>query len=366
MKNSFAGARMFRLLLAIFAVGLHACTPYRSTDSDVKENPVIANLKPWCVGRLLFDRPAESSMSYERYEYNGNAIEIKENVSQHAFQRLVESRETELRSRMRTYTIPYKEMLARGLESMFIETDMPWLEKTDTPSVNSRIFFHKKSALFPDSALVREGYILAGSNQLAVTGLLDSRDVQTFLRSDGEWYRQTTYRGDWSVPTARGFCIKGALIGSTRGGTESVDQTILLMPGRPATFIITMRSSLDIDQQASLLKTVPDLRRQLDGRLLLSKVKVLRERKREFAGMQAEEVLLSMKEDGVEVFRFYLMAPGTEDDHGRPYTTIRLNLGGMPREGFPPEQATSPVDEAGALQAWDTLLDSFRLRPGAL
>lgn len=366
MKNSFAATCMCRLLWAAFVVGLHACTPYRSTESDMKENPVIANLRPWCIGRMLFDRPAESSMSYEKYEYNGNAIEIKENVSPHAFQRLVESRETELRNKMRTYTIPYKEMLARGLESMFIKTDKPWLEKMDAPSFNSRIFIHKKSEIFSDGALVREGYILAGTNQLVVTGLLGSRDVQTFLRSDGEWYRQTTYRDDWSIPTGRGFCVKGALIGSTRGGTESVDQTILLMPGRPATFIITMRSSLDIDQQTSLLKTVPDLRRQLDGRLLLSKVKVLRERKREFAGMQAEEVLLSMKDDGVEVFRFYLVAPGTEDDHGRPYTTIQLKLGGKPREGFPPEQATSPVDEARALQAWDTLIDSFRLRPGAI
>ncbi|HEX7683827.1 MAG TPA: T6SS immunity protein Tli4 family protein, partial [Trinickia sp.] len=31
-----------------------------------------------------------------------------------------------------------------------------------------------------------------------------------------------------------------------------------------------------------------------------------------------------------------------------------------------PEQATSPVDEAGALQVWDTLLNSLRLRPGAV
>jgi hypothetical protein len=31
-----------------------------------------------------------------------------------------------------------------------------------------------------------------------------------------------------------------------------------------------------------------------------------------------------------------------------------------------PDQATSPVDEAQALQAWDTLLNSLRLRPGAV
>ncbi|SDP15634.1 hypothetical protein SAMN04488595_10584 [Ralstonia sp. 25mfcol4.1] len=366
MRSSCTAAYILRLIMAIFAVGLSACAPYRSIETNMKENPVIANLKPWCIGRMIFDRPAESSMSYEKYTYAGNDIAIRQNVSQHTFMRMVEAKEAEFRSRKRTYTIPYKEMLAKGLKSMDIETSAPWLETMASPSPQSRLFVFKKDEDVPKDVFQGEGYILAATTQLTLSGLLGRTAIQRVLRDDSDWYRQTSYREDWSVPTERGFCIKGALIGGVARSTESVDQTILLMPGRPATFIITMRNSFDIDQQASLLKTVPDLRRELDGRLLLSKVKVLRERKREFAGMQAEEVLLSMKEDGVEVFRFHLMAPGTEDDRGRPYTEIQLDLGAEPSEDFPAELATSPVDEAGALQAWDTLLDSFRLRPGAL
>ncbi|KAI3589168.1 hypothetical protein D9X30_5980 [Cupriavidus sp. U2] len=266
----------------------------------------------------------------------------------------------------RTTLIPYKEKVEKGLKSMWVETKIPGLERAESPSRDSRIFIYKESADEIFEAFNLEGYILAGDTQLTVKGLLGKAGVQQVLHRNSEWFRQTKYREDWSVPTERGYCVKGALIGGPPVSTGWVDRTFLLMPGRPATFIVTMRASLDVDQQASLLKAVPDLRRELDGRLLLSKVKVLRERKREFAGMQAEEVLLSMKEDGVEVFRFHLMAPGTEDDHGRPYTEIQLDLGAELSEDFPAELATSPVDEAGALQAWDTLLDSFRLRPGAL
>jgi len=332
----------------------------------MKDNPVIADLRPWCIGRMVFDRPAESSLSYERYKYSAGDISIKENVSEHTFQRLMQERENELRHRKRTYPIPYKEMLEKDLPSMDIETTTPWLEMMGAPSPRSRIFIYKNEEAFPNSAFQREGHILAGTTQLKVTGLLWSADLKKFFQIDNEWYRQTKYLDAWSVPVERGFCINGALIGGVPRSNEWVDQIFLLMPGRPATFIVTMRSALDIDQQNSLLKTVPDLRRRLDGRLLLSKVKILRERKREFAGMPAEEVLLSMKADGVQLFRFYLIAPGTPKDRARPYTAIRLDLGGKPRYGLPPEQATSPVDEAGALQAWDTLLDSFRVRPGAI
>ncbi|MGT2491031.1 T6SS immunity protein Tli4 family protein [Cupriavidus basilensis] len=35
-------------------------------------------------------------------------------------------------------------------------------------------------------------------------------------------------------------------------------------------------------------------------------------------------------------------------------------------EGVKPEEVSSLVDEAGAIQAWDALLNSIRLRPGAI
>ena len=287
-------------------------------------------------------------------------------MSEQTFQRLVEARGRELRTKKRTRFISYAESVAKGLRIPMVETDRHWLEEEASPSRYSKIFIHKWSADRPEGLFTQDGFILAGTTQLSLTGMLGATAVQEVIRRDSEWYRQTTYREDWSIPTTRGFCIKGALIGGAPSTFESADQTFMLMPDRPAIFIVTMRSALDIDQQNSLLKTVPDLRRRLDGRLLLSKVKILRERKREFAGMPAEEVLLSMKADGVQLFRFYLIAPGTPKDRSRPYTAIRLDLGSKPDDDFPAAEATSPVDEAGALQAWDTLLDSFRVRPGAI
>ncbi|RZT36424.1 T6SS immunity protein Tli4 family protein [Cupriavidus agavae] len=331
----------------------------------MKENPVIANLRPWCVGRLVFDRPAESRVYSERYGYAGSAIEFKPDVSLQGFQRLMEVRERELRAQKRTRLIPYREKIEKGLKSIFVETEIPLLQLMASPSPTSRIFVHKKDAHRVDAAYEQEGYIHVGTNLLTLKTLVGAEE-ERILRRDTAWYRETTPRDDWTVPTGRGFCVKGALIGGAPVSTESLTQASTLPSDGPAALIIKMRSSLDIDQQVSLVKSLPDLRRRLEGGGLFGKVRILRSGKRQFAGMEAEEVLLATRESGVELFRFYLIAPGVEGDRARPYTEVQMQLGSKPRDDFPPAQATSAVDEAGALQAWDILLGSFRLRPGAL
>ncbi|KVZ31716.1 hypothetical protein WL15_10405 [Burkholderia multivorans] len=81
--------------------------------------------------------------------------------------------------------------------------------------------------------------------------------------------------------------------------------------------------------------------------------------------MDAEEVLFALKEGEITSYRFYLLAPGDPSTLAKPHTAIQLILGASSAD-LTPEEATSPVDEAGALQTWDTLLNSLRLRPGAV
>ncbi|MGT2491027.1 T6SS immunity protein Tli4 family protein [Cupriavidus basilensis] len=91
----------------------------------------------------------------------------------------------------------------------------------------------------------------------------------------------------------------------------------------------------------------------------------------QIAGMEAEEVLFSIREGGSQLYRFHLLAPGNPDSVAQPHTEIQLRLGSALTEadkdrGVKPEAVSSLVDEAGAIQAWDALLDSMRLRPGAM
>jgi hypothetical protein len=93
--------------------------------------------------------------------------------------------------------------------------------------------------------------------------------------------------------------------------------------------------------------------------------RILRQGKRTIADMNAEEVLFELKEGDIISYQFYLTAPGDPSTLAKSHTAIQLLLGAS-RSDLTPDQATSPVDEAGALQVWETILNSLRLRPGAV
>ncbi|MBU9469230.1 hypothetical protein KTE15_28500 [Burkholderia multivorans] len=42
-------------------------------------NPLLSKSRPWCIGRFLFDRPAQSEITNQRYEYQGG---VKHQVQQ--------------------------------------------------------------------------------------------------------------------------------------------------------------------------------------------------------------------------------------------------------------------------------------------
>ena len=360
------------LLLAGFllATSLSAGARTASLEPVIINNPLLADPRPWCIGRLVMDRPAHSEIYYEGYEYWGAKIDIASNVSPGTFQYKVEIRENELRNKKRTILLSYKESVKRGLPNGVVEIDTPWLEQAVSPTPNSRqlIFKEEGKADYPFTA---ETYVLAGTAMLNMKSDIAPGGAQEFIRLTNDVYQYITYRDDWTVPTERGFCISGALIGGPSHKSEALTQSIILLPGRSSLFVINMRDAVDVDQQSSLLKTLPDLRKDLREQGYDHGVHILRAGKRQVAGMDAEEVLFSIKEGGAQVFRFYLLAAGNPDTTAQPHTDIQLMLGdalsdGDKQNGVTPEQAASPVNEAQAIQAWDKLLNSMHLRPGAM
>jgi len=352
----------------LLALSLSACVRTVPVESVMTNNPLLADPRPWCIGRLLVDRPARSGLSYERYEYWGDKIDIARDVSPGTFQHKVDSRESELRANKRIISIPLTdEMMEKGDNGLH-KSDVPWLEQAVSPTPNSRLLIFKDLAEV-DYPFTTEGYVLAGSTMLTMKfDVLRSSGIQKFTQLTTDEYKDITYRDDWTVPTERGFCIPGALIGGPSRNSELAEQTIVLHPGRASAFVIKMRDAVDVDQQSSLLKTLPDLRQKLRAQ---GSVQILRQGKRQVAGMEAEEVLFSIRKGGSQLYRFYLLAPGVHHSMAQPHTEIQLRLGSAPTDaekdrGVKPEAVSSLVDEAGAIQAWDALLNSIRLRPGAI
>ncbi|NYH16859.1 T6SS immunity protein Tli4 family protein [Paraburkholderia bryophila] len=317
-------------------------------------NSLLSKVRPWCIGRLVFDRPVSSEISNESYVYRGDKLETVHNASLETYRAKVEAREKELRTQKR---------IDPGNRNK--ETSHPWLEKAFSPVQNSRVFiFNDAVAKAVQLPFDTEGYFFADHTLFHTTGGIGASGLDDSENIYNDTYRRFKARDNWNVPAESGFCIDGGIVTGSNTHTEEVSQSFALMPPRPALLLIKMRDSMDDDQGRPLTKNLSELRAKLDR--MPGSYHILRKGKRQVAGMDAEEVLFALKDGAVTVYRFYLLAPGNPATPAQPHTSIELLLGTSPRDDFPPDQATSPLDEAGALQLWDTLLNSLRVRPGAI
>ena len=314
-------------------------------------NPLLSNPRPWCIGRFLFDRPAASEISNQRYEYAGDKIRTQY-ISLETYQGRVDSREKELRANIRMDPGTGK------------ETGHAWLEKAFSPVKNSRVLvFQSGDAKYVKLPFDTEGYIYENNTFFQLMGRIGSSAIDRAEQIYSDVVRRIKARDNWVAPSESGFCFDGGIVTGSSTSTEEVSQSFALMPGRPALLVIQMRDSVEVDQKEPLSKTLPRLRAQLDRQA--GHYRILREGKRTVAGINAEEVLFELKDGEITSYRFYLLAPGDPSTLAKPHTAIQLLLGGSSPH-LTPAQATSPVDAAGALQVWDTLLNSLRLRPGAV
>lgn len=338
--------------ILLFLAGMCALSTAFSGEPTMTD-PLLSNGRPWCIGRFVFDRPATSEISNQRYEIRGDRLETQYNVSPETYHSKIEALEKTLRTNQRVNPVDLTE-----------KTGHAWLERIVSPTKGSKVFVYQegvaKAAKLPFHT---EGYMFSDGTLFHTTGWIGSSAIDRVGEIYNDTYHRIKVRNNSTVPTEAGFCFDGGIVTGSSPYGEEVSQSFALMPGRPALFLIKMRNSIDGDQNEPLTKTLPELQAQLNR--LPGHFRILREGKRTVAGMDAEEVLFEIKDGGITSYQFYLLAPGTPGTLAMPHTAIQLLLGASSPD-LTPEQATSPVDEAGALQVWDTLLNSLRLRPGAV
>jgi hypothetical protein len=336
----------------LLVVGVSASSIVFSGEPTMT-NPLLSKPRPWCIGRFVFDRPAASEISNQRYEFRGEKLTTQYNVSLETYRSKIDAREKELRTKQRINPVNLKE-----------QTGQAWLEKAFSPVPNSRVFvFEDAVAKTVKLPFETEGYIFLDGRMFQTKGMIGASAIDRAEDIYNDTVRRIKARDNWNVPTESGFCFDGGIVTGSSTYTEEVSQSFALMPGRPALLVVQMRDSVDEDQKAPLTKTLPELRAKMDR--MPGHYRILRQGKRTVAGMEAEEVLFELKEGDITSYRFYLLAPGDSDTLAKPHTAIQLLLGASSPD-LKPDEATSPVDEAGALQTWDTLLNSLRLRPGAV
>ncbi|WP_318658353.1 T6SS immunity protein Tli4 family protein [Burkholderia cepacia] len=339
--------------LVLLVAGLSACS-LTFANELIMTNPLLSKSRPWCIGRFVFDRPISSELTNQEYKFRGEKLGTQHNASMISYQAKIDALEKEYRTKKRFDPSDPNNKMGHA-----------WLEKAFSPKKDSMVFVYQngvaKVAKLPFDT---EGYIYENSTLFHTVGRIGSAAIGRAEDIYNDTYRRIKARENWTVPTESGFCFDGGLVTGASTYSEEVTQSLALLPGRPALLVIEMRDSVSSDQGRPLTKTLPDLRAKMD-QISSGSYRILRQGKRTVAGMDAEEVLFALKEGEVTSYRFYLLAPGDPSTLAKPHTAIQLLLGAS-SPNLSPEEATSPVDEAGALQTWETLLNSLHLRPGAV
>ncbi len=311
---------------------------------------VMPDTRPWCIGRFALDLPGDIAVYNQQFKYMGYTIEVTRNMSKSAFVQHVDAREEKLKTTLRT-----------DISSIAGTTNNVWLRQEVRPSENTRLFVYRDAdATSVDLPYDAEGYAWSGDTLFTLKTLFGVQYNERTLQVADQILRHIRPRNDWDAPVDGAFCFDGGAIGGKPFHSFDATLSVALLPGTPSTFVVELRESVDVDQKASLLDGLPAFEIQLKS--LLGRYTILRKGKRQFAGMQAEELLMAISEDGVQKYHFYLLAPGVERDLSKPHTAIQLLFGAAPDAVTSASEATSPVNEVQAIQAWDTVLNSFRYR----
>lgn len=165
-------------------------------------------------------------------------------------------------------------------------------------------------------------------------------------------------RGEDEIPAGAGFCIDRGFIPGSRLNREEVEAGIEL-PGASATRL-DFTSFVTRNPEPPLLERSGSIR---EGRAESTQegTFAVRKARRTAAGLQGDELILRENDGPGTTYWFFWEFPGKRDALDAPFLklTMTLDSGALGTgSDFP--------DLTRALAFWDSVLDSLRLRPGAV
>lgn len=294
--------------------------------------------KTHAIGRHLIDLPDDARV-IEGYRINDVKVEPLPNIkAQASFDGLVFEREKELRAAKHS---------TRG--SMFVKR---------VPHANGSTTLVSWEDASLESMYRFDTYFRAGSRSLKYSGDVTPDREKKSLDLCQELSREWHELKSGEIPEGVGFVADGALLVDKRFNLESWSMTVRFA-GKP---------DVHFDISAFAERRVEEpLRKRMGGTLsgLLGNIvglTQLRNHERPVGPIWGEEVLVAGTEKGKRVYSFAWEAPGKVRSLAEPNINIGL---GVIESAYPTNKESFASDEE-ALELWDAIIDSIRLRPGAV
>lgn len=290
------------------------------------------------IGRHLVDIP-ESARTTESYKFNDEKVKPLSDIrSQEDYERLLSQKERSLRAAKH-----------EKFGSMFVER---------VEHVNGSVTLISWNRPTGDILYVFDTYFRAGTRYLNSIGEV-SRDLKTTaLQTCAELSREWRQTPVGETPEGIGYVVDDAILVEKRFNLESW-RMVIQLPSKPDVF-------LELTSYAQR-RVEPGLRERAGGIVagLLGTVagfSRLRDRARPVGPIKADEILLASTQDGKRGYGFKWEAPGKANSLAEPNLNASLRVG---ESAYTTNRESFASDEE-ALELWDAVIDSIRLRPGAV
>ncbi|RZT30861.1 T6SS immunity protein Tli4 family protein [Cupriavidus agavae] len=296
------------------------------------------DMRTRAIGRHLVDLPRDA-IAIEEHSFNKVKIKVLGEIdSSAAYEKLLSERELSLSAARNE----------RG-DSMFVERVAH--AKGSVTLISWKTTYSQLSYFF-------DSYFRAGDRIVSYAGGVTVDRRSSALATVEELADRWRQIPDGEIPTGIGFVVDDTILADNDMNPESWRMSIRLA-GKPDVWLI-LQSFVQYDVE-------PGLRERAGGVLagLLGSVtglSRLRNRRRPVGSIEGDEILLASTQDGKRGYGFKWEAPGKARSLAEPQINVSLRVG----ESAYTTNAESFASDEEALALWDAVIDSIRLRPGAV
>jgi len=331
---------IFSLASAILmAVGCGEATQSDTGQKPMSESQTIAS-RPLCVGRFLIDVPVDVQVvgTQTTTSSTAGAVSIERAVTKAAF-------------------VAKMEDIKAKLQSAPHHTEGTRLSEQLRPDDATYIFRYRKNSAGTRAYQI-DGYRWVESNMFTINSSAANDSFLSTIADVKRGLSTMTPRDTWSIPTEPGFCFDNGFLPGRENSFEAtgVQLSFEAYPG-VSIFMETRTRSFSAEKEAGLIERTDWAMTLMDAS---DKPIVLRRRQdRPVLSGLAEEVLWKHKRDGYYQLKGDAEMNGQAGDPGKPDTAFSIILD-QPGDG-----SLQPNEEK-VIQLWDAVINSVRLRPGAL
>lgn len=293
--------------------------------------------KTHAIGRHLVTVPANARL-VEYWKYDEDRVELLVPSDDARFTNLVDQREVQL-----------KAQIQKSGGSSFVER---------VSLANGSVTLFSWSRPYYERSYLTDTYFRAGSRTLhyqksGVPVAKKDKAINFFSRCSEKWREIPSGQ----IPEGIGFVVSNTILADNFPNYESW-RLLIQLDGKPDV-------SLEV---SSFVGAAPEGLRKRSGGVLASMLGAakgltqLRNHKRPVGPIQADEILVAGNQNGKRSYGFKWEAPGKDYSLAEPNLNVSLQVG---ESAYLTNRESFSIDDE-ALELWDTLVNSIRLRPGAV